>query len=415
MTTEYHATVLQSIAPSRVELHAPGALEVGADGRILRAGAPRQRNRGATIVDLVDRLVIPGLVDAHLHIPQIDLPGLGAATLLDWLDRYVFPAELEQSEPEIARDRARRCFANLLAHGTTACAAYSSMHTRATEIALEEAERAGIRAVVGKVLMDREAPAELLEAPSSALADTARLIRDWSGRGNGRLAVAITPRFAVSCSAALLSGAGALAKSTGARVQTHLAESVGELAAVQRLFPDAGDYTRVYEDAGLARAGALFAHCIHVSDAELGRLAQANAALVHCPDSNFFLHSGRFPLARARARGVEIALGTDVGAGTCLSLFETMKLGAYAQSEPVDPLLLFYLATLGGARALGWGSEIGNFAAGKAADFVVLDPTALLGRRPLAEWDARELISVLMHRNRELKVEAVYVAGHRLP
>ncbi|HWN68058.1 MAG TPA: guanine deaminase, partial [Haliangium sp.] len=354
MTTIYRASILHALGPEEIEYLPDGELVVDGAGKIaaLQSIDAARPPRDARIVELPGRLLIPGLVDTHVHIPQIDIIGVASESLLDWLRGHVFPSEQACEDPDIARDRARRSFGAMLAAGTTACAAYSSSHTRATDIAFEEAERAGVRAIIGKVLMDRHAPAPLLQEAGAALADTAWLVERWSGAAGGRLQVAVTPRFAPSCSPELLRGAGALARRLGCPIQTHLAENLGEVAAVRQAFPEHRDYTAVYEHAELVGDKSLLAHCIHLSDDELDRLARAGATAVHCPDSNFYLHSGRFPLARARERGVAIALGSDVGAGTCFSLVEAMRLGSYAQDATVDPRWLFYWATLGGARAL---------------------------------------------------------------
>ncbi|WP_428266448.1 guanine deaminase [Haliangium sp.] len=403
--------MLHSLGPERFEYLPRGELEVSA-GVItaLRADWDQAPSSAVDVVELPDCLVIPGLVDAHVHIPQIDVIGVASESLLDWLHQHVFPAEQACADPDVARDRARRSFRAMLAAGTTACAAFSSSHTRATEIAFEEAERAGVRALIGKVLMDRDAPAALLEPAERALADTAALIERWSGAAGGRLEVAITPRFALSCSPALLVGAGALARRTGAAVQTHLAENTAEVEAVRQAFPEHADYAAVYQDAGLVGPRTLLAHCIHLSDGALARLAESGAAAVHCPDSNFYLHSGRFPLDRARRAGLEVALGSDVGAGTDHSIVEAMKLGNYAQPTPVSPALLLYLATLGGARALGREHQIGNLAPGKRADFVVIEASSLRSPDPA---DGRALLSRLIHRGHGATVRAVYIDGVR--
>ncbi len=418
LTTFYRGAVLHSLAPDHVELLSPGLVEVDAAGEIQRVAVESDYRpsdfKGSRRVDFGDRLLLPGLVDAHLHIPQIDIIGVESEHLIDWLRDHIFAEEAANEDPAVARDRASRCFQQLIQSGTTACAAYSSVHTEATDIAFEEASRAGVRAIIGKVLMDREAPDALLESATTALEDTHRLIQKWSGAADGRLDVAVTPRFGISCSDELLSGAGKLAQQTGARVQTHLSENKGEIEAIRQLFPAARDYTAVYENAGVLRPGCLLAHCIHLSDDEIQRLAQSKAAAVYCPDSNFFLHSGRFPLDDTLAAGVTVALGSDVGAGTSFSLFEAMKMGNYMQTTQVDPELLFYLATLGGANALGWGDRIGNFAAGKAADFLVLDSRDLLRGSTVHEWDLRELLSILIHRGHRARIEAVYIQGQRV-
>lgn len=405
--TIYRASILHALGPEEIEYIPGGALVVD-DGKVAAVGPLASPPRDARVIELPGRLLVPGFVDAHVHIPQIDIIGVSSQSLLDWLNDHVFPSEQACADPDVARDRARRSFRAMLAAGTTACAAYSSSHTRATEIAFEEAERAGVRAIIGKVLMDRAAPAPLLQPASEALADTAALIERWSGAAGGRLQVAVTPRFALSCSPELLRGAGALARRFGCPIQTHLAENRGEVTAVQHAFPMHRDYTAVYEDAGLVGERTLLAHCIHLADDELDRLALAGATAVHCPDSNFYLRSGRFPLQRGRDRGVSMALGSDVGAGTCYSIIEAMRLGSYTQEHGADPRFLFYLATLGGARSLGWQDQIGNFAPGKQADFVVIDAAALA---PAAPADPRTLLSCLIHRGQRADIEAVYIGG----
>lgn len=418
MTTAYRGSVLHSLGPHETELIPDGTLLVDGAGRIegLAPGDELSRStlRSTNVVDFEGRLILPGLVDAHLHIPQIDIVGIESEKLIDWLRNHIFSEETANEDEAIARDRARRTFREMRRNGTTACAAFSSSHTRATEIAFEEAERAGIRAVIGKVLMDRESPAPLLQEADAALDETARLIEHWSGRADGRLEVSVTPRFGISCSDELLEGAGRLAARTGKPIQTHLSENKTELETIAKLFPDARDYTDVYDRAGLLTPRSILAHCIHMSDGELGRLAEAGCSAVYCPDSNFFLHSGRFPLFRALDQDVNVAFGSDIGAGTSFSLFEAMKMGNYMQTIRTDPKLLLYLATVGGARALGWEDRIGNFLPGKAADFVVLDPSEILRGGSLHEADEQQLLSMLIHQGYRAEVEQVFVAGERV-
>ncbi|MEM7164660.1 MAG: guanine deaminase [Planctomycetota bacterium] len=417
MARAYRGTILHSLTPRHVVFLPQGWLVVEADriaGVYSDSEFSASQRRACEVVDRDGCLILPGLVDAHLHIPQIDVIGIESENLIDWLQDHIFEEEMANSEPEIARDRAQRTFDGLLRSGTTSCAAFSSSHTLATDIAFEEASRAGIRAIIGKVLMNREAPAALLQEARPALDETADLIKKWSGHDDGRLDVAITPRFGISCTDDLLQGAGELAHSSGCPVQTHLSENKGELAAIAELFPQRRDYTDVYDHAGLLRPRCILAHCIHLSDDELQRMSNAEAAAVYCPDSNFFLHSGRFPLQRALDNDVTVALGSDVGAGTSFSLFEAMKMGNYMQTEQVDPNLLLYLATLGGAYALGWGDRIGNFATGKEADFIVLDPEQVLRGMEIVEENQRKLLSILIHRGHAATVREVYVRGSRL-
>jgi len=415
MSTAYRGAILHCLDQTQTQILAPGLLFVDDGGTI--TGLARETDvrpndlKGVRMIDFGDHLILPGLVDAHLHIPQIDIIGIESENLLDWLTNHIFQEEMANEDPFIARDRAQRCFRQLLRSGTTACAAFSSVHTLATEIALQEARRSGIRAIIGKVLMNREAPTELLEETAIALSDTERLHRRWSGAADGRLDVAVTPRFGISCTDDLLEGAGKLAQSLGASVHTHLSENKGELEFIAKLFPGARDYTDVYGKVGLLGQRSIMAHCIHLSDGELGRLAEAGASAVYCPDSNFFLHSGRFPIHRCQDHGVNMALGSDVGAGTSFSLFEAMKMGNYMQTGQVDPKLLFHLATLGGARALGWQDRIGNLLPGKAADFIVIDPRDILRGLPVSEWQLEELLSILIHRGHQARIDRVLVQG----
>ncbi len=415
MTTIYRGSILHSLTPDRFELRHDADLVTDEAGRIIEI---RDRlyptPRGVTLIDHSGRLIVPGLVDAHFHLPQIDVIGIASQNLIDWLRDHIFAAEAENEDPVVARDRAQRSFQGLLSSGTTAVAAYSSRHTEATHIAFEEAERLGIRAMIGKVLMDREAPQALIEDASVALEGTEKLVRRWHGAANGRLEVAVTPRFGITASEELLAGAGRLAQSHRVAIQTHLSENKEELQTIATLFPDRRDYTEVYEHAGLIGERSILAHCIHLSHDEIDRLATAGACAVYCPDSNFFLHSGRFPLEPILNRGLDVALGTDIGAGTSWSLLEAMKMGNYMQIAPVEPALLFYMGTLGGAKALGWERRIGNFSHGKEADLVVLEVEEILAGRGVQEWQPDELLSMLIHRGHRATVREVYIGGHRV-
>jgi guanine deaminase len=213
----------------------------------------------------------------------------------------------------------------------------------------------------------------------------------------------VTPRFAPSCSPELLAGAGAAARDAGLRVQTHLAESPDELEAVRRQFPDAPDYLAVYERAALAGERSIFAHAIHLGEAEFGRLAGAGAAVACCPSSNAFLGGGTFPLSTARGSGVEIGLGSDVGAGPQLSLLDASRHLAYLDRPPAEEIL--YRATLGGAHALGLAGTTGRIAPGLAADLLVLEPPAD------ATGDPLELFVQCVFRQPETRVVALLVDG----
>src|SRR6056297_2210498 len=249
----------------------------------------------------------------------------------------------------------------------------------------------------------------------SGYAESRELLERWHGRE--RLEYAITPRFAPTSSPEQLALAGRLAgEFPEAFVHTHLAESREEVAWVAELFQGRRSYLDVYRAAGLLRERAVFAHCLHLEDEDYPLMAASGGAIAFCPTSNSFMGSGLFDLARARGHGIPVGLGTDVGAGTTLSLLGTAAEAykvLHLQDQMLSPWQALYLATLGAARALAWDDRIGNFETGKEADFVVLDPAAgtLLRRRTAAAEDLAELLFALLMLGDERCVRATHVLG----
>jgi guanine deaminase len=277
------------------------------------------------------------------------------------------------------------------------------------------AEKKNLRMLAGKVMMDRHVPDAVRDDAEGSYRDSQALIRRWHGRG--RLAYAVTPRFAPTSTERQLELAGRLLEEhPGVLLQTHLSESEEEVRWVQELFPWARSYLEVYERYGMVRRGALFAHCLHLDAGEWDKLAAAGAAAVHCPSSNLFLGSGLFDFAAARRSRAAVALGTDVGGGTSFSMLRTMQ-DAYKVARmrrvPFDALDAFYLATLGGAAALGLGERIGSFEPGREADFNVLRPdaTPLLARRMARTDSLQDKLFLLMTLGDERLIEATYILG----
>ena len=340
---------------------------------------------GVPLVEHTGKLLVPGFVDTHVHYPQVDVVASHGSRLLDWLERYTFPAEARFADPDHARETAAFFLDTLLANGTTTALVFATVHPGSVDAFFGEALARNLRMLSGKVLMDRNAPAALLDTPDSARADSERLIRHWHGRG--RLGYAVTPRFAPTSTPEQLAVAGALLDAhPGVHLHTHLAENAEECDWVASLFPDAGDYLGVYERFGLVRRRSVFAHAIHLPHDAWRRLATAGAAVAHCPTSNLFIGSGLYDLRAADAANVATGLGTDVGGGDSFSILRTLN-EAYKvqqlQRHTLSPGRMLYLATLGGARALDLGGRIGSFERGKEADLVVLDEAAtpLLARR----------------------------------
>ena len=378
-------------------LHHDGAVRHVADGVLmvedghvawLRPAAEARVPDGVPLVDRRGTLVVPGFVDTHVHYPQVDVVASHGTQLLDWLERYTFPAELRFADTEHARETAAFFLDALLAHGTTTALVFATVHPGSVDAFFTEARARNLRMLSGKVLMDRHAPEGLLDTPDRARDESRRLIRDWHGRD--RLGYAVTPRFAPTSTPEQLAVAGALLdEHPGVHLHTHLAENVDECDWVAELFPDAGDYLGVYERFGLVGRRSVFAHSIHLSRDAWRRLARADANVAHCPTSNLFIGSGLYDLRAADAAGVRTGLGTDVGGGDSLSILRTLN-EAYKvqqlQRHTLSPERMLYLATLGGARALDLDAHIGNFEPGKEADLVVLDDAAtpLLARRTRA-------------------------------
>src|SRR5438093_3769012 len=391
--------VLTPLAAGGVADHPDGVVEIGADGRIAWVGdaatwaqqtSPGSSGgAGAPIepIDLRPLVVLPGMVDLHAHLPQLPNAGLGfGLDLLTWLERYTFPLERRFDDAEAAARLAPAAFRAFAAAGTTTVLAYGAVFKASMDGAFRAAEAHGIRAILGKVMMDRVTYDETIE-PSTilerSLRESEELIATWHGADAGRLGYAVTPRFAISCSADMLRESAALAAQTGAWWQTHVSEDPGEIAEVGRLFPEARDYVDVYDRAGGLGRRTVLAHGVHLSDRELARLVETGTRIAHCPASNLFLASGVMPLARYLAAGLMVGLGSDVAAGPELSIFSAMRVGAYTQNAlrvvagdgrpALGPLDWLRMGSLEGARALGLEDRIGSLEAGKEADLIAGD------------------------------------------
>lgn len=372
---------------------------------------------GAQVVQYEHALITAGFVDAHVHYPQLQMIGAAGEPLLDWLTRYTFVAEQAFADPAHAAAVARLFLAELMRNGTTTAAVYCTVHSASVDAFFTEAERLGALMIAGKVLMDRNAPAALLDTAQRGYDESEALIRRWHGRG--RLRYCVTPRFAATSTPAQLDAAGALLRAhPGLFMQTHLAENPREVEWVRELFPARSSYLDVYAHAGLVGPRAILGHAIHVGEADLCACHAAGAALAHCPTSNLFLGSGLFRLFDAvdARRPVRVALGTDVGAGTSLSQLRTMgeayKVAAL-RGDRLDAVQAFYLATLGGAHALHLDHRIGCLAPGHDADVCVLDlrSSPLLAFRTGYCESTAELLAVLMTLGDDRVVRATYVAG----
>ncbi len=361
----------------------PDGLMVVESGIILEIGPYADlKNRYAQLplTHYPNKIIVPGFIDTHIHFPQTEIIAAYGEQLLSWLDRYIFPTEQKFSSKAYALTVANHFLDELLRHGTTTALVFTTVYPQSTEAFFQAAQARNLRMIAGKVLMDRHAPEALLDTPDAAYTDSRALIEKWHHQD--RLLYAVTPRFAITSTPEQLRAAGQLLQDfPDVYLHTHLSENPDEIAWTNQLFPEAGGYLGVYDQAGLLSKRSVFAHGVHLSESELCRLSECECAIAHCPTSNLFLGSGLFPLHQAKnpVRPVKVALGTDVGAGTSFSLLRTggeaYKV-AQLQQQSLTPFQTLFLATLGGAQALCLEDKIGSFTPGKEADFIVLDPQA---------------------------------------
>ena len=423
----YRGTVVHCLAdpgesgdPAATEIFDDGAIVVD-DGKVIGAGPAEsmlERHSGIDVVDHSGKLIVPGFIDSHVHFPQVDIIASHGEQLLDWLERYAYPGEMQFADTGYANAAAEFFCDEMLKNGTTSAVVFATVHSQSADAIFAAAERRNLRLIAGKVLMDRNSPEALSDNPQSAYDDSKDLIERWHGKG--RLGYAITPRFAVTSSEEQLAAAGRLASEfPDTWVHTHLAENDAEIAQVAQLFPWSDSYLDVYDRYGLVRERSIFAHCLHLSDEDRRKMRETGAAAIFCPTSNLFLGSGLFDLRAMHEIGVSVGLATDVGGGTSLSMLRTMA-AAYKvlqlRGQNLLAMRALFLATLGNALALGIDDFVGNFAPGKEADFVVLDPaaTALSRRRTSGLESAEEKLFALIILGDDRHVDATYVCGERV-
>ncbi|HYM60032.1 MAG TPA: guanine deaminase [Thermoanaerobaculia bacterium] len=398
-----------------------GFLAVGDDGRIAGVGAWSAIPAAFAQVEPVRLgagfMIAPGLVDTHLHAPQLEMIGSYGGDLLAWLNRYTFPTERKFEDPKYAEMIAKILYDDLLRNGTLCALIFSTIHHDATDIFFAEAERRGFRAIIGKTMMDRNAPPYLLETARDSYDQSRALLIKWHNRG--LLRYAITPRFAPTSTPEQLELAGQLKREfPDAYVQTHISENRNEVTWVQKLFPEA-EYADVYARHGLLGERTVLAHGVHLSEEELSLISERGSRIAHCPNSNLFLGSGLFRLHHVLEYGIGVGLGSDIGAGTTPSLFNAMA-DAYkvqqVQNVSLSPFHLWYLATLGGARALSLDAETGSLEAGKSADFLVLDlnATPLISLRSQRATSLEDLLAGLIFMGDDRLVKKAFIAGREV-
>ncbi|GLZ89066.1 guanine deaminase [Metapseudomonas resinovorans] len=423
--TAYRSAILHSIAdPALVGVeqsyqYFEDGLLVVEDGRIKALGDAKSLlpdlDAGVEVHEYRDTLITPGFIDTHIHFPQTGMIASYGEQLLDWLNTYTFPTEKQFANKAHAADVAGIFIKELLRNGTTTALVFGTVHKESVDAFFEAAQALDLRMIAGKVLMDRNAPDYLTDTAESGYADSKELIERWHGKG--RLHYAVTPRFAPTSTPEQLELAGKLyAEYPGLYMHTHLSENRKEIEWVKELFPERKGYLDVYDHYKLIGQRSVFAHGVHLCDDECKRLAETGSAVAFCPTSNLFLGSGLFDLQKLEEHGVRVGLGTDVGAGTSFSQLQSLN-EAYKvmqlQGKKLDPFKSLYLATLGGARSLYLDDKIGNFQAGKDADFVVLDykATPLLDYRMQQATSLPERLFALTILGDDRTVKETFAAG----
>jgi guanine deaminase len=353
-----------------------GVIKASGSYAAVKAAAPQ----GVPEIDHRPHLIVPGLIDTHLHFPQMQVMASYAADLLEWLNTYTFPEECRFVETAHAERIARHFFDEMIRHGTTTATAYCSVHKTSADAFFAESLKRGMCMVAGKVMMDRNAPQGLLDTPEMSYDETRAVIADWHGKGRNH--VAITPRFAITSTPEQMEVAKSLVgEFPDLHVQTHLSENRDEIAYTSELYPEATDYTDVYARYGLLGPKSLFGHCIHLSEREADAMSETGSVAVFCPTSNLFLGSGLFPLRglKRRQKPVRVSVASDIGGGTSYSMLKTLD-EAYKilqlQGERLNPFDSFYMMTRGNAEALSLSDRIGTLEPGTDADLTVLDMAA---------------------------------------
>lgn len=418
MTTILKGNIVSAPSLGQLDVTEGGCL-VAEDGVIVGVfpTLPEQY-AGAAVEDYGEDLIVQTFADLHLHAPQYPMLGMGMdLPLLDWLDNYAFPTEARFADPNYAREVYRQLARELVSCGTTRVSMFSSLHTDATLILMEELERAGITGCVGKVNMDRNGLTGVLEETT---ADSMRETLRWLEvcRDLRRVKPILTPRFTPSCTDEMMAFLGRLASERGLPVQSHLSENTAEVALVGRLHPDCEQYWETYAKFGLWNDRTLMAHCVWSDKRERRAMRDAGVTVVHCADSNLNICSGTAPVRQLLQEGVKVALGSDIAGGDHLNMFDVTASAIRASkvrrmTDGAEPDFLtvaeaWYLATSAGAA---WFGERPGFAPGNPLHAMVLADDELPQGRPLSP---KERLERAVYRRQKNAVRAVWSAGRRL-
>eukprot|EP00960_Hanusia_phi_P038741 753572-Hanusia_phi.AAC.12 len=368
------------------------------------------------------QILVPGFIDTHIHAPQYCYTGTATdLPLMEWLQRYTFPAESSLRDVEKARQVYSSVLNRTLSNGTTCALYFATIHLQSCMAFAELAASRGQRAYIGKVCMDSLAPADYIESTEESLESTEKFIQFVQGLGSDLVHPVVTPRFIPSCSMELLNGLGALADRYDCHVQSHISESLDEISMVKSRYPHLRSDTTIFDTCGLLHDKTIMAHGVHLDDEDLRTLRKRGTSIAHCPLSNFFFADGVLPAGNIVALGNKVSLGTDVAGGYSPSMLNAMRnaviahqvtrnLSAMKSDQSLDWRHAFHLATMGGAKALGIEAQVGSLDQGKCFDAVLLDA----GRGGIDLWDtdtSLQILEKLINLGSEVNVAMVWVKG----
>jgi len=415
----FRSSILHFTDDAQAQFFDDGILLVDADTGLVNAVGDAKdmvaKLDGVEIQQYENKIIMPGFIDTHIHYPQVDVIASYGEQLLDWLNNYTFPTELQFKDPEFASETANFFLDELLKNGTTSALVFGTVFKESVDAFFEASAQRNTRMICGKVMMNRHAPDGLCDDVQSSFDDSQALIDQW--HGNGRQLYAVTPRFAITSTGEQLEKAGELLKNNpGVYMQTHLSENKAEIAFVKELFPERSSYLDVYDHYGLLGERSVFAHGVHLDEVDYKRLSETGSSISFCPTSNLFLGSGLFDLQASKDFNVQVSVATDVGGGTSFSMLQTLN-EAYKicqlKDYSLDARQAFYMMTLGNAKTLQLDDKIGNFEAGKEADFVVVDlaSTALMERKQSKCKTLDEVLFSLMMLGDDRAISETHVAG----
>ena len=370
------------------------------------------------VIDHKNDLIFPGFIDLHNHFPQVQVIGSYGTQLLEWLNKYTFPEEAKYISSCYSKQQAKIFLQLLIRNGTTTSVSFCTVHKESVNAIFEESTKKNMCMIAGKVMMDRNAPKNLLDNPQSSYDDTQELISKWHKKNRNFYAIA--PRFAITSSPDQLKLAGELVNlNPSCYIQTHLSENKDEIEYTLSLYPKFKHYLDIYLNYGIVNSKSLMGHSIHLNDDEISILNQSKAVAVHCPTSNLFLGSGLFPFEKLSYSNVKLGIATDVGGGTSYSMLNTLD-GAYKIQQfnnfSLNPRFSFYWATLGNAKSLGLENEIGTFKKGTFADVIVMNSSSdLVSKMRMKTCESlSEELFILQTLGGSHSIKSVYIAGKSL-